>query len=150
MSIFISNFGRRIADLIKQNRARLIKLALIVAAILAATIALYLSIEKIQSWRYEKRVQALEKQYQAADARAKELEAQAEATRQAIDSKQAEVQFLEARAQDAEKKLQQVRTIVLPLKETYEQARNTPVAAADTSCADVCAELARLGHPCQQ
>jgi chromosome segregation ATPase len=116
---------------------------------MAAFLLIRAGVEKWQRSRYEKRIQTLESQFREADAKAKEAEALAAAFASAIEAKQAELRELEIRAQAAETALRTTRTIVVPLKETYEKARNTPVVNTSVSCADVCKELAGLGHPCQ-
>jgi Tfp pilus assembly protein PilV len=156
MSIFVSNFFRRVADYLLLNRRRLIKWLLITVAGLASAGLLYYGVEAIHRARYEKQIQALEKQFQEADARAKQLKSEADALKRDLDAKQAQYQFLEAAAKAADVKLTQTRRTATPLKEAYEHARNDlplPLPASVISCSDaraiVCSELAAAGHPCR-
>lgn len=145
----LSDFLYRVADYFHRNRARLIKWLLIAAAALLAVSLIHYGVEKWQRAKYEKRVNALERQFQKADAEAKAAEAKAHALADEIAVKETELRDLEARAASAEKAVRKTRTVYIPLKETYEKARNNPVVAADTTCADACAELARLGYECK-
>src|SRR5262249_29934929 len=146
--IMLRNFLYRVSEYFHANRRLIVKSLLIAAAILIAFLLIRASVERWQRSRYEKHVQALETQIREAEGKAKEAEARAAAAALAIKAKQAELRDLQARAEAAEIALRTTRTIVVPLKEKYEQARNTPVVTADVSCAAVCAELAVLGHPC--
>src|SRR5262245_20093451 len=134
MSLLISNFCRRVADYVSQNKARLGKLIFILALIVGAALLLYGVVYSIQTARYEKRVNALDQQFKDAEAKAKEAEAKADAIARQLDAKQSELQFLEAQAKDADRRLQQTRTVYLPLKERYEETRIAPLPAAPVSC----------------
>ncbi|HEY7218995.1 MAG TPA: hypothetical protein VH985_11465 [Candidatus Binatia bacterium] len=149
MNIYLSNFARRVGDFISQNRARLIRWLLILAGAVLVVALIYYGVERLQRWRYEQHVQALEKQFRDADARAKEAQARADAKQKEIDAKESELRELELRASAADAALRAARTAVAPLKEKYEEARNTPIDPADTSCADACTELAAVDHPCR-
>src|SRR5262249_33683593 len=138
-----------VSEYFHANRRLIVKSLLIAAAILIAFLLIRAGVERWQRSRYEKHVQALETQIRQADAKAKKAEAQAAAIALALETKQAELIDLQPRAAAAESALRKTRTVVIPLKEAYEQARDTPLSTTDVSCADVCKELAGLGHPCR-
>jgi Tfp pilus assembly protein PilN len=144
-----NNFLYRVAQYLHDNRARLIRVALILAAILLAVFLIFAGVERWKERQYQKRLQSLDQQFQQSDADAKAAQARADAKQEEIDILKAEHKQLEARAAAAENAVQQTRTVVVPLKEKYEEARNTPVDTTDPACADVCRELADLGHPCR-
>lgn len=149
MGMLLANFARRLADWINQNRLRLVKLLLILAAAVLVVFLIYLGVEKFQRWQYEKRVQALEKQYQDRDADAKAAEARAHAKEEEIQAKEVELQNLEIRATAAENALRAIRNVNVNLKGDYEKARTDPVPFTPISIPDACIRLAELGHPCQ-
>ena len=149
MRIFVSNFARRAGDWLQANHNRLIKWLVIAAAAILAFLLIRYAVEEWQRSRYEKRIEMLERQIFDADAKAQAAEARAGAIQAALELKYAELRDLGARAANAEKNMRQTRTVYLPLKEKYEQARDNPMPIADLSCADLCAELAGLGHPCR-
>lgn len=131
------------------NRDKLIRAAVIAAAFLLLVLLIYYGVDYIQTARYEKRVAAADRAIAEADARAKEIEREAEILKDALSAKYSEMAAIRARAETAEARLRNARRIVTPLKETYEQARDNPVVPADTTCANACAELAGLSHPCK-
>jgi flagellar biosynthesis/type III secretory pathway M-ring protein FliF/YscJ len=151
--LFLSNFLRRAGDFLLEYRDRIIKWALIAVSALLVILLLYGFIENIVRSRSYKRINELEQQYQEAEARAKDFKAQADVLKAALDLNYAEQRKLKEQAAAADAALNRTRREVAPLKETYEKARNTPVDtaadAADLDCADLCARLAELGHPCQ-
>ena len=149
MSIFIKNFGRRVADWLSQNRARLTKWLIIAGALVLVYGLICLGVERLARARYEKRVQALDRQFRDADQKAKDAEARADIINRTIEAKQTELQFVQARADAAEKTLRETRTVIIPLKKHYEDIRNTPMPVTPVSCADACAELAAIGFPCR-
>jgi len=152
--IYLSNFLRRIGDFLIEYRDRILKWALIAVSALLALILIYGAIENIVSSRSYKRINELEQQYRDAEARAKDFQAQADVMKAALDLKYAEISKLKEQAAAADAALARTRAQVAPLKERYEEARNTQIdntlpAAADLSCADLCLRLAELGHPCR-
>lgn len=149
MSIFLSNFFRRVGDWIGQNRARVIKWLVILAACLVVAGLIYHGVERWHKWRYEKAVQALEKQFQDADARAKAAEARANLIAEKIEAKEAEIRTLEAYAEKADAALLNARRNVAPLKVIYETIRTAPDLPACVSYADACKELSAAGFACK-
>jgi flagellar biosynthesis/type III secretory pathway M-ring protein FliF/YscJ len=147
--MMLSNFLFRVRQYLGDNRARFIKWAIILAAAVLAIILIYGLVESVIKARYERRVQAYELELRDARERAKEAEARKAVIEAAIETKNAEIDKLEEMAALADKRLAQTRTIYLPLKEKYEEIRNTPVPDTPVSCTDVCAQLAELGYKCQ-
>lgn len=151
MSIFISNFGRTLADWVRRNRGLLIRWFSIAAVSLAVLIAVVRAVEEIRHARYEKRVQALEKQFQEASAKATAAQARADDLGFKFQAKEAEAQHWQSLARAADEKMAKTGVRLVTLKETYENTRNAPlpVSLADASCADACRELSRLGYDCK-
>src|SRR5262245_34034617 len=111
----LSNFLFRIAQYVRENRQRLIKALFIAAAALIIALLIYYGVERIQRAKYGKRVQALEKQFQDADAKAKAAQARADAKEEEIHAKEAELQDLEVRAMAAENALRSIRNVNVTL-----------------------------------
>jgi cell division protein FtsB len=145
----LRNFLFRIEQYARENRARLIKWLLRLTATLIALLLIVAGVERFKQWRYEKHVQALDQQIRDADARVEKLEAENADLKGEIVAKKAEARDLEIRAKAAESALESIRNVNVTLKGDYEKARSVPVAPADTSVASVCAQLARLDHPCR-
>jgi len=145
----LRNFLFRIEQYARENRARLIKWLLRLTATLIALLLIVAGVERFKQWRYEKHVQALDQQIRDADARVEKLEAENADLKGEIAAKKAEARDLEIRAKAAESALESIRNVNVTLKGDYEKARSVPVAPADTSVASVCAQLARLDHPCR-
>jgi hypothetical protein len=145
----LSDFLFRVRQYAHENRGQIVRAFLIAAGAIFILLLVYFGIEELRRARYEKRVDALEALFRDADASAKDAERQADALKAAIDAKYDQIRDLEARAANAEAALRTSRQRVEPLKETYEKARDNPDIPADTTCADACTELARLGHPCK-
>lgn len=129
--------------------ARYIKIGILIIAALLVFLLVRRVVEWAQGRQYEKRVQALEWQLKDAEQRARDAEGRAAVLQSAIETKNAEIDELEMKAAFADKKLQQTRTVYLPLKEAYEQTRIVPLPADPVSCSDICLELSRLGYPCR-
>jgi hypothetical protein len=144
-----SNFLFRIRQYLYDNRRSLIRIALTLAAILMAVFLIFAAVEKIQSARYEKRVQALEKQFQDKSAESAAAQARADALKVERDAKAAQVKELQKRAEVAEQALQSIRNVNVTLKGNYETARDTPMPFTPISVIDACIQLAELGRPCQ-
>lgn len=148
--MMLSNFLFRVRQWAYENRARLIRILLTVAAILALVFLIFAAVEKIQSWRYEKRVQALEKQFNDADAKAKAAEARAAKLEFEIDARKAELKDLQLRADAADAALKTAQGKTKILKEVYENTRIVPVPFTPISCPDACTEIERLvGYSCK-
>jgi uncharacterized protein HemX len=145
-----SNFLFRVRQWAWENRARLIRFALILAAILLAVLLIFAAVEKIQSWQYEKRVQALEKQRRDAEDRAAAAEARkAELEKEmAAETARGEELKKQAKTLDAALKAAQGKTKIL--KETYETVRYVPIdPATPVSVESACRELAAIGYECK-
>lgn len=149
MSLILSNFARRVADYAKQNRARLIKALLILVAALFLGYLLYYGIEKWYAWRFEKRVEAIDKRIGEKDAEIKAAEAFINALKTEIAAKDALLEELEKQAVDANNALRDARGRVVTLKENYETIRYLPLPSTPVSCADACRDLAAVGYACR-
>ena len=145
----LSDFLTHLKDYIHNNRRRLAKILFYLALIVGAALLLYGIVDEYQKAKYEKRVNALEEQFQTAEAKAHAHEQAADALKTALDLKQSELQFLEARAAAAEKRVQQTRTVYVQAKENYDEIRNAPLPSTPVSCADLCKQLSELGYKCQ-
>src|SRR5688572_30026162 len=150
MSIFISNFGRRIADYLYQNRARLLRALVAATAALIIVALIFIGISRWKQWQYEKRVNALEKQFRDADAKAKAAETRADALKVEMGVREAELRNLEAQAQTLDAALKTARGRTITLKEAYETIRYVDVPAdVPVSVADACRDLAAVNYRCQ-
>ena len=149
MKLFLSNFGRRVADYVRDNRVRLIKLALVVAAAVIVALLLQYAVEKFYAWRYEKAVNALDRKFSEAESKAKAAEAREKALKVQIETLKAKQQFLEAQAKAADKRLSETTIVYRTVKEAYEVVRDNPDVPACVSYADACKELAGLGFQCK-
>lgn len=133
----------------KLQRRTVLTFLLVAAAAVLALWLMRLGVERWQHARYEKRIEALETQIREADAKAKDAEARAKAAAEAAEAKEVELRDLRLRADAAESNLQTTRQKVVPLKEAYDRARNTPVPTTPVSVSEACRELAAAGYPCQ-
>lgn len=147
--MMLNNFLIRIGDALSRNRRTVIKWLLIAAAAMLILAVVYYGVEQLQRSRYEKKVQALEKQFQDAKAEAKAAEDRADAIQVAIETKYEELRHVRIRAAETETLLRNAKTNVVTLKEVYEEIRNNPMPTVDISCADACRQLAAVGYPCQ-
>lgn len=147
--MILNNLLIHLGEYLSRNRQRIFKAFGIAIAALALFLLIVAGVEKWKRAKYEKQVNALEQQFKDADAKAKEAERQAEILKNAIDAKYDELRAIRDRAEASENRLRQTRTVYVPLKEDYEKVRNTPMPTGPVSCADICAELERLGFPCR-
>lgn len=147
--MILNNFLYRVGQYAKENRARLIKWALILAAVIVGALLIYYGVERFHARRFEKRVEALDKRYEKAEAEAKAAEALINALKVELRAKDALLEELDKQAAAAQKVVERTRTVYVSLKDEYEKTRDNPLPAADVSCDDVCAKLAALGRPCQ-
>ena len=145
----LSDFLTHLKDYIHNNRARLAKILFYLALIVAAALLIYAVVDEIQRAKYERRVNQLDQQFKEAEAKAQAHEQAAEALKNALQIKEVEYARLEAEGHAADKRMVQTRTVYVQAKENYEQVRATPIPSGPVSCADVCAELERLGYPCR-
>lgn len=145
MSLFISNFLRRVADFARQNRARLIKLLLIVALAFAAAGLIYYGVEKWHGWKYEKAVQALDRRINEEEIKIKAAEQLINALKTEIAAKDALIVELDKAYEFARSAHGKTRTEYVYLRGEYEKTRDNPDVPASVSCADLRAELAELG-----
>jgi hypothetical protein len=149
MNIYISNFGRRIADYLRQNPRRvIIWIVMAIAGVAFAWLMIY-GVERLEQWGYERGVEASEEKFQKANAEVRAAEARERALKEQIDILETEQRELEARADAAEKRRQQTQIVYRTVKEAYEIARDNPVVPACVSRADACSELAGVNHPCK-
>lgn len=144
----INNFFYRIGQFLHDNRARVVRFLLYGAAGMLVLAALNYGIQTWQRGKYEQKINALEAQWLSAEARANEMERQAETLKEALSAKYAQAEAIRQRAETAETNLKNVRRTVQPLKEEYDQTRLTPIPADPVSCADACQQLAAIGYPC--
>jgi len=145
----LNNFIFRVGQWARDNRARLIKIALVViASLFLAWLILYAS-ERIQQAGYERGAHALEIKAQEASERAREAERQADILKMALSGKYGELVAIRERAETAERNLENARRATAPLKVIYEQAHNASDIPVDISDCGACAELARAGHACK-
>lgn len=149
MSILLSNFLRRLGDFLHQNRARVIKWLLILAAVLIGAWLIYYGVERFHAWRYEKAVEAKDREFRAAEAKINAAEAVINALKVEIAAKDALIEELDKQANAAQKVVEKTRTVYVSLKDEYEKTRDNPNVPADISNCGACAELARAGHPCK-
>jgi outer membrane murein-binding lipoprotein Lpp len=147
--MIIRNFLFRAGQYLRDNQARLLRILFYALIALAAVFLIAGGVSRWQKWRYEKRVNALEDKFHEASGHAKELQREADELKHKLDAKQSEVQFWEARSEAAEQRMGETRVVYRTLKDTYEETRLNPDVPADTTCADACAELSRLGHACK-
>jgi len=149
MKLLLSDFCRNLSRILRENKRIVWRAVLILLAALLVFLTIRGVVEWAQGRNYEKRVHALEAVIKDAEQRARDAEGRAAVIQEAIETKNAEINELEKQVAIADRKIQQTRTVYLPLKETYENTRIAPLPAAPVSCADICAELARLGYPCR-
>jgi len=145
----LSDFLTHVKDYVHNNRARLAKFAFILALIIGAALLIYGIVGEIQKAKYDRRVNQLDEQFKTAEAKAQAAAQAADAYKTALDLKQSEIQFLTAKAEAADKRMGQTRTVYVQAKENYEQIRATPIPATPVSCADLCRQLAELGYECK-
>lgn len=143
--MILNNFLYRVRDWVTQNRSRLIKYLLILAAVIVAAWLMSYAFERYHAWRYEKSVEALDKRFQDADAEAKSHKALADALKIELELKDAKIVELGKQASAAKVIHERTKTVYLTQKEEYEQIRNNPLPVATVTCADLRAELAGLG-----
>lgn len=150
MKIYLSNFVHKVARYLRESRPLILKAVLLVVLALFILLAIRGIVEYVQKAKYEKRIDALEREYGTADARAKEMEQQAELLKRALELKYEQLEAIQRRAETAETNLRNARRSVTPLKEAYEETRNNINAVpADTTCADACRELSAAGYACK-
>lgn len=149
MSLIISNFARRVADYAKQNRARLIKWLVILAACLLGALLIYYGVEEFHAWRFAKKVEAIDKRIGERESEIKAAEAVIYALKTEIAAKDALLEELDNQASAAKVVYVKSKAEVVYLKEKYEDTRTAPDIPACVSYADACAELARLGFQCR-
>jgi len=150
----LHNFLYRVGEYARDNYRKLINWAIVAVSIFLAVLLIYGAIESFVRSRSYKRINELEQQYRQAEARAKDFQTQADVLKAALDLKYAEISKLKEQAAAADAAVARTRRESAPLKERYEEARNTPTdntlpAAADLSCSELCKELSGLGHPCR-
>jgi Tfp pilus assembly protein PilN len=146
----LNNFLYRVAQYLHDNRARLIRIALILAAILLAVFLIFTGVARWKDWQYQTTIKDLDARFQQRDADAKAGQARADGLQIEIDALKAENKKREAQAKVLESALDEARKAVRPLKEKYEEIRNSPVVPVDVDCADLCARLAVLGYACKK
>lgn len=147
--MIISNFLYRVGQYAKENRARLINWLLILAAVIVGALLIYYGVERFHAWRFEKRVEALDKRYEKAEAEAKAAEALINALKTELRAKDALLEELDKQAAAAQKVVERTRTVYVSLKDEYEKTRDNPDVPVDISNCGACAELARAGHACK-
>jgi hypothetical protein len=146
----LRNFLFRIGQWAHDNRARLIRIGLILAAILAAVILIFAGVNRWKDRQYQNRIQTLEQDRQAADARSKQSQAAADEFQRLYEEEKARGREIEKRAAALDVALQTARDRTVTLKEAYETIRYLPIdPATPASVAAACTELAGLGYPCK-
>lgn len=143
--MILNNFLFRVRQWARENRASLIKWLLILLAVIVGALLIYYGVERFHAWRFEKKVEALDKRYQQKDAEIKAAEAVINALKTEIAAKDALLEELDRQAGAAQKVVERTRTEYVYLKGEYEKTRDNPLPAAPVSCADLRAELAALG-----
>lgn len=147
--MILNNFLFRVGQWARQNRTRLVRLILIVAAALILAGLIYYSVERFHAWRYEKAVEAKDKEFRAAETKINAAEAVITALKVEIAAKDALIEELDKQANAAQRVVEKTRTVYVSLKDEYEKTRDNPNVPADISNCGACAELARAGHPCK-
>ena len=147
--MIMNNFLYRVRDWIGQNRVRLIKYLLIIAAVIASALLIYYAFERYNAWRYEKNVQALDRRFRDAEDKAKAAEALINALKVEIGAKDALIAELDKQAAASQRVVERTRTEYVFLKGVYEKTRDNPDVPVDISDCNACAELARAGHACK-
>lgn len=125
------------------------KWLLIASAAVFVLALIYYGVEEWQRGKYNSKITALESLVHANEAKAAEVEREAETLKNALEGKYAELNKLRSRAEIAEDALRNTRRNVKPLKEAYETIRLVPVPTDPVSCADACKQLAAIGYPCK-
>lgn len=145
----LNDFLYRIGQWGRENRARLIGAVLIAGGAIVLALLIRYGVERIQQWSYERGAAAKDQEFREADTKAKLHQARANALEAQIAAKDARIIELEKESVAAKVVYEKTRTVYLPLKETYEEARDNPDVPVDISCADACRELAAVEHPCR-
>lgn len=143
--MIINNLLYRVGDLIKRNRAAVIKWLLIFAAVIVGALLIYYGVEKLHAWRFAKRVEALDIQYKKAEDTIKAAEELINSLKTEIAAKDALLEELDKQGRAAQKVVERTRTEYVYLKGEYEKTRDNPVPVTGATCSDLRAELADLG-----
>lgn len=145
-----SNFIYRVGQWLRDNRARVIRVLLILAAILIAVFLIFAGVGYLKDQQYAKRIQTLETDIERANERANEAEGRAALMEYEIEMRKAELEKLQAIADAADAALLKAQGKTKILREQYETIRYVPIPAdTPVSVESACAELAGLGYRCQ-
>ena len=148
--LFIGNFLQHFGDWLGRNRRQLVRALVIASGAVLLVVALCYGVERWQAWKYERRVNALEKLRHDADAKAKAAESRADALKVEMGVREAELRNFEAQAQTLDAALKTARGRTITLKEAYETIRYVDVPAdVLVSVADACRDLAAVNYRCQ-
>src|SRR4029434_2496921 len=120
MKLILSACCRNLSRILRENKRIVWRAVLILLAALLVFLTIRGVVEWAQGRNYEKRVHALEGVIKDAEQRARDAEGRAAVIQEAIETKNAEINELEKQVAIADRKIQQTRTVYLPLKETYE------------------------------
>jgi uncharacterized protein HemX len=146
----LSDFLFRVRQWVWENRARLVRVLLILAAILVAVFLIFSGIGWVKDRQYQNRIQTLEQDRQAADARSKQSQAAADEFQRLYEEEKARGREIEKRAELADAALQAAQGKTKILKEAYETIRYVDVSPdTPVSVADACRDLAAVQYSCK-